>query len=205
MELHQQAKNGEQRHFELKAGRELHVTQSKNQKTSRYAFSILAMRDQGKKVYQFQKRWLVLGLIPIAIMAALPQLQPYLPVDFRPYGLHILSGLFFLSLLFFMLLVNTFKRRYVFYSIHTRLPLVEFWMNEPSRKEFHHFISTLEDTIKQHKSEMSIPYHRQLAGETRTLRRVTEAGVLSESVYQAAKAKLLIMSDVNYRHSASKE
>lgn len=197
--LHQQAKNREQSYFELKSGRELHITRSKNNKTKKYAFSILALADKGKKIYQFKKRWLVLGLLSMALMAALPQLQPFMPTILENYFSYILASLFFSALLFFMLLYYTFEQRYVFNSVYTKLPLVEFWVNQPSRKAYQEFITLLENTITEHKQEMHIPYDKQLAGELRTLRRVTEAGILSQSVYLAAKAKLLIMSDIDSR------
>lgn len=203
--LQQKNKTREQRHFELKAGRELHIVHTKNNKKKKYAFSILAMCDQGKRIYQFKKRWLILALGTILIMLLFPRVQYILPFNIEHFVLYILSGLFFAALLFFMLLVHTFKRRYVFCSIHTRLPLVEFWINNPSRKEYKDFISALEDNIKQHKEEMHIAYDKQLAGELRTLRRVTEVGMLSESVYLAAKAKLLLMSDVNFQSPTSRE
>lgn len=203
--LHQQGKTSEQRHFELKAGRELHITHSKSHKTRKYAFSILALLEQGKRIYQFKKRWLILGLCTMTVILLFPQIQHHLPFDPEPYAIYILAGLFFMALMFFMLLVNTFRRHYVLLSSHTRLPLAEFWVNNPSRKDFQNFISELEKRIKQHKAEMNIPYDKQLAGELRTLRRVTEAGFLSESVYQAARAKLLLMSDINYQPPTKEE
>ena len=194
----------EQCHFELKAGRELHVVHTRQDKTTKYAFSILAMHAQGKRIYQFKKRWLLLALGTLLVMPLFPQILLHLPAGIEHYSLSILLVLFFTAMLFFMLLVRSFKNRYVFYSAHTRLPLVEFWVNNPTRKEFQQFIAALEDGIRLHRQEMNIAYDKQLAGELRTLRRVTEAGILSESVYLAAKAKLLIMSDVNYRPSGRK-
>lgn len=202
--LNQTANAREQRGFELKAGRELHVVHTRQNKTRNYAFSLLAVHEPGKHIYQFKKRWLILALGMLVVMLLFPQIQGYLPAGVGQYALSILLVLFFGALLFFMLLVHSFSRRYVFYSVHTRLPLVEFWVNNPSRKEFQHFISALESGIRQHRDEMNITYDKQLAGELRTLRRVTEAGMLSESVYLAAKAKLLLMSDMNYRPSANK-
>ena len=193
--LHQQAKTGEQRHFELRAGRELHVTGSHHYKTTKYAFSILAMLEQGKRCYLYKKRWLVLGLFCVLLIMFLPVAQRVITVDWERYFLPALLVLSFAALLFFMLLVNSFSRSHVFFSTHTRLPLVEFWVNKPTRREFQEFVTALEAAVRQHKAEMKVPYNKQLAGELRTLRRVTEAGCLSESVYQAAKAKLLLMSD----------
>lgn len=195
MELYQQSKNGEQRHFLLKAGRELHVTLNRQHRTCRYAFSILALMDNGKQVYSYSKYWLVLSIVSAAAMLGLPYFEKLTGVNIQPSYLYVMLGLFSLSLLSFLCLVKTFNRRFVLYSSHTQLPLVEFWVNLPNRKEFQNYINELETTISQHKEEMKIPFSRQLAGEIRTLRRVSEAGVLSESVYQAAKAKLLIMSD----------
>jgi len=197
--LSQHGKGNEQRHFELKAGRELHVVQEGSVGTNKYGLSILALHDQGKRVYQFKKTWLVLALLAVAAMAAFPNLAPHIPAVLAPYSLYILAGLFFSGLLFLMLLIHTFKRSYVYYSIYTNLPLVKLWINNPTRKDFQHFITLLENNIKQHKQMMKIAYDKQLAGELRTLRRVTEAGMLSESVYLAAKAKLLLMSDLDYQ------
>lgn len=201
MELYQRAKSGEQRHFELKAERELHVTISRAQLTSHYGFSVLALMDRGKRIYTFRKRWLYLGILTILAMSFLPQLEMRLGFNIHTNSKYIFAGLFCLSLLFLLLLARSFKRHYVYLSIHTRLPIVEMWVNNPNRKEFINFIHELEKAIQSHKAKMQIPFNRQLAGEMRTLRRVSEAGVISPSVYQAAKAKLLIMSDQNYRPS----
>ncbi len=186
--LRQNGKAKDERYYELRAGRELHVVHGKK----KFALSLLALDDQGRRIYQYKKRWLILGIMAIAAMLLFSKLGQYWSVSIVPY---LLSGLFFAALLFFMLLVYTFQRSYVFLSIHTRLPLVEFWINNPTRKEYHKFISALEHAIKQHRAEMKIPHDKQLAGELRSLRRVMEAGMLSESVYLAAKAKLLLLSD----------
>ncbi len=199
LELRQKGKANDERYFELKAGRELHVEYKKRNEKKIFAFSILALDMQGKLIYQYKKYWLILGITAVAVMLIISGLGKYLPVDFEAYILYILSGLFFAALLFFMLLIYTFKCRYVFISIHTKLPLVEFWVNNPSRREYHEFITALEKGIKLYRAKMNIAYDKQLAGELRTLRRVTEAGMLSESVYLAAKAKLLLLSDVRYQ------
>jgi len=203
--LQQKGKADDERRYELKAGRELHVVQKKQNKKKKFGISILALHDQGKRVYQYKKRWLILGMGTVAVMLISPELGKHVPFIPVPYMLYILSGLFFAAILFFMLLVHTFRCRYVFSSIYTNLPLVEFWINKPSRKEYQDFIAALESSIKQHKEFMKIAYDKQLAGELRTLRRVTEAGMLSESVYLAAKAKLLLMSDMRYRPSTDKQ
>ena len=204
MELYQQAKNGEQRHFQLKAGRELHITHSMSHKTHRYAFSVLALVDKGKRVYLYKKKWAFLGILSMLLLAGLPTLGQYSLVQVEKYYLYFFIGCFCLALLFLMLFIRTFRRRDVFTSIYTQLPLVEFWVNLPTRKEYQQFIEALEKTIKLHKDEMKVPFQKQLAGEIRTLRRVSEAGILTESVYQAAKAKLLLMSDENYQSSPDK-
>lgn len=203
--LRQKGKANEERRFELKAGCELHVVHKNHNKKNKFAFSILAMADQGKRVYQYKKRWLMLGVVTVMMLLLLPVAVKHVPFNVDPYILYIMSGLSFTALLFFMLLIYTFKRSYVFSSIYTKLPLIEFWVNNPSRKEYQGFIAGLESRIKQHKELMKITYDKQLAGELRTLRRVTEAGMLSESVYLAAKAKLLLMSDVDYYPSPEKE
>ena len=194
--LSQKGKANEERRFELKAGRELHVVHKTQGQNNKYGLSVLALHDQGRRVYEYKKRWLVLGLVFVTAMLAFPFSANFLPTHLEPYSLYILIGMFCSALLFFMLLVNTFKRRYIFYSIYTNLPLVELWINRPSRKDFQSFVTELENSIRQHKQSMKIAYDKQLAGELRTLRRVSEAGMLSQSVYLAAKAKLLLMSDM---------
>lgn len=203
--LQQKVKGNEERHFELKAGRELHVVHRKGNNRTKYAFSILALHDKARRIYHYQKRWLVLSVLMMVLMALVPIGQPYLPAPLAPYGLYLLAGLFFLAMLFCLLWVQTFHRRDVFYSVYTNLPLVEFWINKPSRHEYQAFISALENQIVQHRQEMNIAYEKQLAGELRTLRRVTEAGLLSESVYIAAKAKLLLLSDTFYQPEENKD
>lgn len=203
--LHQRSNNGEERQFELKAGRELHVINSKKDNRTVYAFSILALQDEGQRVNRYQQRWLWLALLMITSLLMMPSLQQYFPATIEQYMLSVFSALFFGALLFLMLLLRSFSRSCIFYSKYTNLPLLEFWINKPSRKEYEHFVSVLENSIKQLKQDMQISYDKQLAGELRTLRRVTEAGLLSESVYIAAKAKLLILSDTPYRPADSQE
>lgn len=195
-ELLQQSKNGDQKHFKLKAGREIHVTQNINKKTQYYAFSILALLSEGKRNYNFKKRWLLLGLVSMVSILLIPQFEDVIGLSLHNYYIYIFAALLCSALLFLLLFVRSFSSSYVFYSIHTRLPLVEFWPNKPNRSEYSDFINNLQNNIKTHQEEMHISYKRQLAGEIRTLRRIAEAGTLSMSVYQAAKAKLLIMSDV---------
>lgn len=193
--LRQKDSHRGERRFELKAGRELHVAMKCRQKACRFALSVLAMAPEGKVFYVYAKHWLALVLVSIVALIVVPLLARWQVISLEAYMPSVMVALFFAALLFSMLLYRSFSRSYVFFSVHTKLPLVELWVNNPDRPGFQAFVRELEHCIKHHRDEMNVAYERQLAGELRTLRRVTEAGLLSESVYIAAKAKLLLMSD----------
>ena len=200
--LQQKHKLKGKRRFEIRAGRELHVVLKNKNETKKFGFSVLAMSEKGKMFYVYEKRWLLMGLLSVMAILALPALEKFLPTPLMSYVIFIMVGLFFSALLFFLLLFRSFGRSFVFFSIYTKLPLVEFWVHNPTRSEYQAFVRQLEQCISVHRAAMKIGLDRQLAGELRTLRRVTEAGLLSESVYLAAKAKLLLLSDEHY-HSVS--
>ena len=198
VKLQQKDKLKGKRRFELRAGRELHVALKNKNETKKFGLSVLAMNEKGKIFYVYEKRWLLLGLLSIMAMLALPVMEKFLPTSLTPYIFFIMAALFCFGLLFFLLLFRSFGRSFVFFSIYTKLPLVEFWVNKPTRSEYQAFVRQLEQSISEYRATMKIDLDRQLSGELRTLRRVTEAGLLSESVYLAAKAKLLLLSDEHY-------
>ena len=65
------------------------------------------------------------------------------------------------------------------------------------------FITAIEKRIKKFRSHMDVSDEKQLTGEMKMLRRLSDAGVISKKDYEKAKAKLFSgfdSSSVKARH-----
>ena len=83
------------------------------------------------------------------------------------------------------------SQKQVFHSRGANVPLIELAINNPSKKIFDDFVGKVEELIQSSREGLVISSNNQLAGEMKMLRRLSEDGVLSASVYKKAKDGLL--------------
>ena len=177
--------------IKLVDGRELQVVRKERKIKRTYSVDILSLQDKSKKVIFIAWKWLLISigffLFTILMIKILP---PYLNDNKNLYLgiillLGIVAGLFGL--------VQFWKhssRKQLFYSRNAHIPVIELSAGKPTKTNFSNFINTVEQRIKKIRSHMNITEDKQLIGEMKMLRRLSDGGVISNKLYEAAKAKL---------------
>lgn len=75
-------------------------------------------------------------------------------------------------------------------SQNAGVPIIELIVNKPSKEQFLSFIDYVEHRIKEYRLHMNIAEDKQLIGEMKMLRRLSDTGVISKKSYESAKSKL---------------
>jgi hypothetical protein len=86
----------------------------------------------------------------------------------------------------------------VYRSIAAGVPLIELEYNKPNRQEFEAFTDRLEAYIRKAQSS-GMSTQQRLAGELKDIRRLKEAGLLSEETY--ANSRTLIFKHKEFSAS----
>ncbi len=199
LELTQQGILQEERRFQLKNNRELRVARKNSGKEREYAVSLLALAQPGQRALRLNWKLLLAAILTLLVMFVLLQQQALHLVRLGDYALHVALVMSLLAMVFLLLCVRTFSYDYVFYSQHAHVPLVELMVAKPSRQAYRSFINRLESRIRELQDHMALPLDKQLAGELRTIRRLTEEGVLDAKYYPDVKDQLLKLIDQDYK------
>ena len=184
-------------------GRELHVQKTGKRKDLSYSVDILSLQDKSKRVFSIAWKWLIASfsvfIIMLLLLTFLPQYIPqHLETNRNLYlGVTLIAGVIGTLFCFIMFWKRT-SRKQVFYSRNGRVPIIEFIIGKPSKKAFTYFIDKVENRIKKFREHMNLPADKQLTGEMKMLRRLTEEGVIRKAHYEKAKAKLLGGFDSNF-------
>ena len=172
-------------------GRELQVSHNGKKKNSSYSVDILSLQDKSKKKFNIAWKWLIAGagffLVMLALLKFLP---PVLGENKNLYlGIILLVGVIGSIYSFIRFWKNTSKQQ-IFYSRNAHVPIVILCAGKPSSKTFTSFIDAIEKRIKKFRDHMSIDNEKQLTGEMKMLRRLSESGVITAKAYEDAKEKL---------------
>lgn len=172
-------------------GRELQVAHNGKKKKKSFSVDILSLQDKSKKVFNIAWKWLAAGIIVFLLMLALLKLlPPYLGDNKNLFlGVIMLVGLTGSIYSFFKFWKNT-SRQQIFYSHNAHVPIVILCAGKPSKKTFSSFIDAIENRIKKFRKHMALDNEKQLTGEMKMLRRLSEDGIISSKDYEKAKAKL---------------
>ena len=197
--LSQQGMQQEERHFQLKNNRELRVTSRKARWHQEYTVSLLALAQTGQRVLHVGWKWLLLAVSCVVAMFVFLEVQQSFQFNIEPYVAHVMIVLTLLAMLFLLLCIKSISHSYVYYSQHANIPLIEVMVGKPTKQDYLDFISRLEHRIKELNEFMDLSIDKQAAGELRTVRRLTEEGVLDAKYYETAKAQLLKLIGQNYR------
>ena len=190
IEIHQQWAPGFGVKIQLLNGRELHVEKKTKPHRTKYIIDLLALEDTSKQKTILGWKWFVAGLASILSMVLCLTFLPVLNESMINLAATYIAGLGVGASCFYMAYKGT-SRKQIFFSRKANVPLIELATNNPSKKEFSAFINKLEECIGSSREGLRISIKNQLAGEMKMLRRLSEEGVVSESVYKKAKAGLL--------------
>ena len=172
-------------------GRELQVAQNGKKKKKSFSVDILSLQDKSKKTFSIAWKWLIASVGFFLVMLALLKFLPaYLGENKNIYlGIILLVGLIGTIYSFVKFLKNTSIKQ-IFYSRNANVPIVILCANKPSKKTFSSFIDSIEKRIKKFREHMDIDSEKQLTGEMKMLRRLSDDGVISKKDYENAKEKL---------------
>lgn len=172
-------------------GRQLQVLNKSSRIEQAYSIDILSLKDKSKKAFSIAWKWL---LACIGFFLLMLVLLKFSPEFFNSNKNLYLSAILVVGMLSgFMCFFQFWKRssvKQIFYSRNAHVPLITLSIGKPSRKSFHSFIDTVEERIKKFRDHMDIAEDKQLTGEIKMLRRLSEKGIISKKVYERAKARL---------------
>ena len=177
--------------IKLVDGRELQIL-SKGKKTEKsYSVDILSLQDESKKVVLIAWKWLLYSIGFFLIMLLLLKVLPgFLNTNKNLYlGIVLAIGVIG-SLTSFILFLRKSSKTQVFYSRKAKVPIVKLAAGNPSTKMLTDFVVNVEKRIKKFRSHMEIDDEKQLTGEMKMLRRLSDKGIISKKDYENAKTKL---------------
>lgn len=173
-------------------GRQLQVL-SKGKKTEQnYSVDILSLKDKSKKIFSIAWKWLLASISFILVMLlCLKFLPAYLGADKNMYLSIILFTGIIGGIICFVRFLKYTSLRQVFYSRKASVPIIVLSAGKPSKKIFRSFIDSVEKRIETFRNHMDLSDEKQITGEIKMLRRLSDSGVISTNLYEKAKVKLL--------------
>ncbi len=173
-------------------GRELQYAARSGKSKQSYSIDILSLQDKSKNVYMIAWNWLAIAAATFLLMLGLLVILPPVLGENKNLvlGLILLVG----TVVSIFSLIRFFKntsRRCIFYTRKAAVPVISLYANKPSAKALQAFVDKVEQRIKKIRSHLNIDEDKQLTGEMKMLRRLSDSGVISKKDYEAARAVLL--------------
>lgn len=178
-------------YIKLVDGRELQISNKGKKENQTYSVDILSLKDKSKKSLFIAWKWLIVSISFLLVTLLLLKVLPdYLSANKNLYlGIILLAGI--TGSLFS--LIKFWKKtlmKQIFYSRNAHVPIITLCAGKPDKKTFGSFVELIENRIEKFRSHMDIAEDKQLTGEMKMLRRLSDKGVISKKVYEKAKAKL---------------
>lgn len=180
-------------------GRELQYFKKGKNINQSYSIDILSLQDKSKKVFVIAWKPLFTSFIIFSVTLLLLKFLPaYLAENKNMYLAAILVVGLIVSFIFLMKFWKNTTLMQIFYSRNARVPIIILRAGKPSKKYFSSFIASLEKRISQFRSHMEVDEDKQLTGEIKMLRRLSDDGIVSKKDYEKAKSKLFSGFDNNF-------
>lgn len=191
LELKQSNKSGLDLQIKLVNGRELQISNKNKKSQQAYSVDVLSLDEKSKKIVFIAWKWLLASISIFLVMLLLLKILPnYLDANKNLYlGLILLSGIIG-SLVCFMRFWKKTSRKQIFYSRNAHVPIITLRVGNPSKKVFAEFVTAIENRITKFRSHMDLSEEKQLTGEMKMLRRLSDNGIISKKDYENAKTKL---------------
>ena len=189
--LKQRGPQGIDIHIKLVNGRELLVA-SKNKKVKQvYSVDIISLQDKSKKILCVPWKWLIASISFFVLMLVLLKFLPvYLTGNKNIY----LAVVLLIGVLGVMTCLRQFfkktSNKQIFSSRKALVPIVILSVNKPNKKIFSSFVKEVEKYIEIAQEKHKICEEKQLAGEMKMLRRLSDETIISKKAYESAKNKL---------------
>ncbi len=194
-ELAQKSLFAGERRFVLKNDRYLFIDETAVGRQRSYELDVLALDGKPRFRLIVAWRWLLAAALTLAI--EFPVLGHLLPqVD--PEGNYALPVIIVFALTAFIFILLAFASSYretVFRSRHGHWPLVRLLHDRPDSTRFRAFVQAITDACQTATDRAGLSRQQLLAGEIKTLRRLSRKGVLSNDDYERLRGRLMKMTD----------
>ncbi len=194
-ELEQKGLFAGERRFQLKDGRYLFIENHALRQHHEYELDVLALDPKPRFRLIVAWRWILMAILVLAL--EYPVLRYLLP-SLDPDGQYALTVIIVFTLLAFIFIVLAFAYSYretVFVSRHAHWPLVHLLHNKPDKARFRRFVEAVREAIERNAEQAGLTRQQWLAGEVKTLRRLSRKGVVRGEEYERLRAKLMKMTD----------
>ena len=193
-ELNQKKKLGAERIFRFKDKNTLLVIikNSKNRKEYLLDLAAIDPKSRSNTIIAFKPLISFCIFLLISFIFFATPLIDLIPSAYQLLSLSVAVTLTVISFIFFILLS---RRESIFVSRTSKSPILHFYNGLPNKKEFKNFIQYIKDESQARFQKLNLGAEKQRAGEMRTIRRVFDEGVLTNSQYEKAKATLLKLAD----------
>ena len=197
--LKQRDNRGFNLQIKLVDGRELQVLTNNKKAEKSYSIDILSLQDKSKRTLFIAWKWLMASIGWLLIMLlALKFLPLFLQENRNLYlALVLVIGLTGSLYSFILFLIRT-ELQQIFYSRNGHVPIIILKVGKPSKQKFTYFINAVEARVKKFRKHMNLDEEKQLTGEMKMLRRLSDDGIISKVNYEKAKAKLFSGFDSNF-------
>ncbi len=193
-ELKQKKLFAGERQFCFKDKSTLNVISKTLNNHKEYLIDIVAIDPKLRSHFIFAKKPLIsfIIFINLSLIFYLTPALNFLPATYKNWVVAVAIILALTSLIIFMVFTRHDR---VFVSRHSKVPLIRFYNNLPSKQEFKQFIQAIQTASQQRFDHLGLNLQQQRAGELKTIRRVQEQGGITTGQYNRAKNKLLNLSD----------
>jgi len=174
----------------LQDGRTLKIQKEHKSKTVSYLVDIVSLDSVSKRVYGVAWRWLIASAVFSLLALVTIRFPQLLATLEKSYSIGFTILLILGAMGSFVLLWQYSSRKQVFYSRQEKIPLFDIWVGQPNGKTFRNYVKFLKKSILQVQSKSALSSDQQLSGEMKMLRRLVDEKVISQNVYEKAKANL---------------
>jgi hypothetical protein len=189
--LKQSFKGGE-RSLEIVDRQKLIINEKKKNKGSKYIVSLLALHPEGKQIFQASWKYLLASIIlSTVLMAGESLIAEMMARENLLLNRALIVAAVIIAILGIKEFLGSISRKYIFFTRHANIPVVEISVANPNKEQFQAFIAEVESGITEVQSARNLSPNDQLVGEMRMLRRLSSEGFLSKQQYEQAKAQLL--------------
>jgi hypothetical protein len=186
-----QSFKGCDRSLEIVDGEKLIVHQKKKNNESQHIISLLALSSEGRKIFKASWIYLIMCIILITFGAASSIIVDIDLGNSVLLKMAIIICPAVLAGLCFYLFLKSISRKFVLYSRHSNIPIVEMLVAKPDKEKFEHFTQEVHRCISHVQSMRQLSTNNQLAGEMRMIRRLVSEGLVKKEQYDKAKTQLL--------------
>jgi len=178
--------------FKIKHGSHISVEQIRTSRKVAFDIDLVALCPDSTVQFNIAWHWLRAMIISLLIAGVLITTTQFIAdkilLLYSEFFVIIMLGLFFI---FFLLLILFSNRKCIFTTRHAKLPILEIIISNPNKSLYKAFIDGLENEIIITTENRQLSQKQQRAGELKTLRRLSQQGIISKNQYEQCKHILL--------------